>query len=102
MELRGRILIYTQPGCRACMSTKTKLESLLLPYTEVDLSVHPDRRYEVGENSSTPQIYFNDHHVGGYYELIELESTGQLDSMIERVKTTSAPDSAPRPPESAM
>ena len=102
MELRGQILIYTESGCKECMNTKTKLESLLLPYIEIDLVAHPERRFEMEnltDRDTVPQIFFNDHHVGGYYDLIDLETSGQLDSFIDQVKNTPIPDTAPRPPE---
>jgi len=59
MELKGQILIYTETGSKECMNTKTKLESLLLPYVEVDLLAHPDRRYEMEsftDRDTVPQV----------------------------------------------
>ena len=102
MELKGQILIYSESGCKECMNIKTKLESLLLPYVEVDLVNHPDRRIEMEnltDRDTVPQIFFNDHHIGGYYDLIDLETSGQLDSIIDQVKNTPIPDTAPKPAE---
>ena len=102
MEIKGQILIYSESGCKECMNTKTKLESLLLPYVEVDLVHHPDRRFEMEnltDRDTVPQIFFNDHHVGGYYDLIDLETSSQLDSFIDQLKNTPVPDTAPKPPE---
>lgn len=101
MELKGQIFLYTEVGCKECMSTKTKLESLLLPYTEIDLLKHPERRLEMEnltDRDTVPQIFFNDQHIGGYYDLIELESNGKLDSLIEELKSTPPPDTAPKCP----
>ena len=30
-----------------------------------------------------PQIFFDDHHVGGYVELRELEKTGELNNLLK-------------------
>ena len=102
MELRGQILMFSENGCKECMNAKTKLESLLLPYVEVDLSAYPERRSEM-ENltgkKQVPQIFFNDSHIGSYNELINLESSDQLDSLIQLVKDNPVPEIAPTHPD---
>lgn len=97
MELKGQIVIYTQTGCKESVTTLTKFESLLLPYTEVNLTEDSRRWEEMVKRSKggeeTPQVFFNNMHVGGYNELIELETSGQLDALIEMVKNESPPSS---------
>ena len=98
MELRGQILLFTEPGSTESVRAKTKLESLLLPYVEVDLEKNPERRTEMLELSKNdarvPQIFFNATHIGSYPELMELEASHKLDELVEMVKTQPLPDHA--------
>ena len=50
------------------------------------------------EKATLPQIFFNNQHIGGYNELLDLEGNGQLDSFIESVKNNPAPEDSPNPP----
>ena len=100
MELQGQILVFTENGCEECINAKTKLDSLFLPYVEVDLTINPGKRSEMvtlTDQESVPQIFFNDNHIGSYQDLIGLETNNQLDSLIELVKVTPVPKNAPKP-----
>ena len=53
-----------------------------LEYKEIDISTDPNLMDEMikkaGGKRTIPQIFFEDHHVGGYQELRELEKSGTL------------------------
>ena len=58
-------------------------------YEEIDIMVDPERRSEMvrraGGLTSVPQVFIGDMHVGGSDELLALDQSGTLDSiLIER------------------
>uniref|UniRef100_H2ZAF4 DEP domain-containing protein n=1 Tax=Ciona savignyi TaxID=51511 RepID=H2ZAF4_CIOSA len=123
MEFKGRILIYSISGCRHCKAAKEKLTSLNLPYSDVNLDNHPDQRdsmMTLTNQSSVPQIFFNEKHVGGNTEFQALvtyyneskkfiilgicrlmcfstQAEEELNKLIEMVKNTRSPPNAPQP-----
>ena len=79
------VFMYTQTYCPFCNRAKQLLESKGIAWEEVNLDAEPARRAEMVERcgrTSVPQIWIADAHVGGCEELLELETRGQLDSML--------------------
>ena len=81
------ILIYTGPSCNFCAAAKRLLERNKLKFSEIDVSSGENIRDEMIKKSNgqrtIPQIFFDDHHVGGYVELRELEKTGKLEDSLK-------------------
>ena len=54
---------------------------------EFDIAVDSSKRQEMQEKTNgartIPQIFFDDHHVGGYIELRELEKKGELINLLK-------------------
>jgi glutaredoxin 3 len=52
----------------------------------VDISAHPERRQEMVERSAgrttVPEIFINGRHIGGCDDLMALESSGELDTLL--------------------
>ena len=42
--MKGRIVIYSITGCPHCKNAKAKLDSLRLPYHDINLADHPEQR----------------------------------------------------------
>ena len=78
--------IYTTPFCGFCHAAKRLLKQKGVTFTEVDLSVQPERRAEMMQRSNggrtVPQIFIGTTHVGGCDDLYALESRGKLDSLL--------------------
>ena len=57
-----------------------------LTFKEIDISAEAGLRDEMIKKANgkrtIPQIFFDDHHVGGYVELRELEKSGKLNSLL--------------------
>ena len=81
------ILIYTGPSCNICDAAKRLLERNKLKFNEIDVSSGENIRDEMIKKSNgqrtIPQIFFGDHHVGGYTELRALEKENKLKELLE-------------------
>ena len=68
-----KIVIYTLDSCEFCDSTKKEFEKRSWDYTSHNLK-HEDNKkalLELLPNAKTvPQIWIDDKHIGGYYELM--------------------------------
>jgi len=81
------ITVYSGPLCNFCDAAKRLLTRNNLTYKEIDISKEDGLRDEMIKKANgkrtVPQIFFDDHHVGGYVELRELEKKGQLKQILE-------------------
>ena len=81
------ILIYTGPSCNFCDAAKRLLERNKLKFSEVDVSSGENIRDEMIKKSNgqrtIPQIFFGEHHIGGYNELRALEKENRLKEFLE-------------------
>ena len=81
------IIIYTGPSCNFCDAAKRLLERNKLKFNEIDVSSGENIRDEMIKKSNgqrtIPQIFFGDHHVGGYTELRALEKENKLKKLLE-------------------
>ncbi len=76
------ITVYSGPLCNFCDAAKRLLARNNLNYKEIDISTDVNLREEMIKKANgkrtIPQIFFEDHHIGGYQELRELEKSGTL------------------------
>ena len=81
------IIMYTGPMCNFCDAAKRLLTRNNLKYEEIDISTKDGLRDEMIKKANgkrtIPQIFFDDHHVGGYVELRELEKKGELINLVK-------------------
>ena len=81
------ITVYSGPLCNFCEAAKRLLARNNLTYTEIDISTKDGLRDEMIKKSNgkrtIPQIFFDDHHVGGYVELRDLEKNGELNNLLK-------------------
>lgn len=67
-----KIEIFTGPGCSYCTAAKNLLTSRNMPFVERDVSrpeILEEMRRRLPHARTIPQIFFGDHHVGGYDDL---------------------------------
>ena len=78
--------IYTSPLCGFCTITKKLLIKKGLGFNEYDVLKDPSLKsimIERANGSKTvPQIFINQHHVGGWEQLFRLDQNGKLDEML--------------------
>jgi len=81
------ITMYTGPLCNFCEAAKRLFLRNNLKFKEIDISTKDGLREEMIQKSNgrrtIPQIFFDDHHVGGYIELRELEKKGELINLLK-------------------
>ena len=81
------IIIYTGPSCNYCDAAKRLLERNKLKFSEIDVSSGEkiiDEMIKKSKGQRTiPQIFFGEHHVGGYTELRALEKENRLKEFLE-------------------
>ena len=79
--------MYSGPMCNFCEAAKRLLERNNLKYEVIDISTEESLRDEMIKKSNgkrtIPQIFFENHHIGGYVELRELEKNNKLLSSLE-------------------
>ena len=80
--------MYSGPLCNFCDAAKRLLIRNKLEFKEIDISSGPGLMDEMINKSNgkrtIPQIFFDEHHVGGYQELRALEKSGDLKSYLEK------------------
>ena len=79
--------MYTGPLCNFCDAAKRLFERNNLSYKEIDISTKDGLRDEMIKKANgkrtIPQIFFDDHHVGGYVELRALEKEDKLKDLLK-------------------
>ena len=79
------IVMYSTATCPFCIRAKRVFDLRGLEYQDIDVGRDPSLRQVMMEKSgarTVPQIWINDQHIGGCQELLALESSGKLDSML--------------------
>ena len=75
------------PSCAFCDAAKRLLTRNSITYKEINIALEEGKMDEMLKKSNgkrtIPQIFFDDHHVGGYTELRELEKNGKLLNLIK-------------------
>jgi glutaredoxin 3 len=80
------IVIYTKSTCPYCHAAKALLQRKGAAFEEIrvdgDRAAQAAMAVKAGGRSTVPQIFIGQHHVGGCDDLHELESEGQLDTLL--------------------
>jgi glutaredoxin 3 len=83
----ARIVMYSTGWCGYCAQARALLESKNVAFEEIDVDSRPGARAEMITRSgrrTVPQIFIGETHVGGCDELLELEATGGLESLLKQ------------------
>lgn len=83
----AKVEIYTTGWCPFCRRALALLDDKAVTYTNIDIEEGRGRKRAMGLRSggrtTVPQIFIDDRHVGGYDELQGLESSGELDALLQ-------------------
>ncbi len=81
------VIMYSTATCPYCARAKQLLNEKNVSFTEIRVDEHPEKRAEMQEKSqrhTVPQIFINDHHVGGCDDLYALDAQGRLDELLKQ------------------
>ena len=80
------VKIYTTTYCGYCTRAKDFLRKKGVAYEEIDVTGDDEMRRKLVEMTgglrTVPQIWVGDRHVGGYTDLVALDSKGELDPLL--------------------
>ena len=78
----SRVRIYTKQRCPFSQQALFFLDEKGIPFDEVEITGRPDLKAEMveaaGGADTTPQIFIDGRHLGGYEELVEEDRLGRL------------------------
>ena len=81
----ANITIYTKTYCPYCDRAKALLKSKNKTYKEINLDNDPNEFENLKKKTSlktVPQIFVNDKCIGGFQELVKLNSSDELDKLL--------------------
>lgn len=81
----AQVTLYTTKVCPYCVRAKQLLDKKGVEYQEInaeDEAVREAMITKAGGRRSVPQIFINNHHVGGCDDLYALDKSGKLDGML--------------------
>ena len=81
------ITIYTKDYCGYCARAKALLTAKDVDFTEIDVTNDRALEAEMIECSgrrTVPQIFIDDHHIGGFDDLAALDAGAELDPLLSR------------------
>ncbi|BAZ79860.1 glutaredoxin 3 [Sphaerospermopsis kisseleviana CS-549] len=84
--MTAKVEIYTWSTCPFCNRAKNLLLNKGVDFIEYNIDRDEVARNEMAQRAngkrSLPQIFINDHHIGGCDNLYTLDSAGQLDTLL--------------------
>ncbi len=81
----AKIEIYSSISCPYCVMAKQLLDRKGVAYTEIRVDLDPTKRQEMMKKSrqrTVPQIFINDESIGGYTDLVAINNSQRLDSLL--------------------
>ena len=86
--MAANVEIYTWSTCPFCIRAKALLVKKGVDFTEYCIDGDEDARDAMTERAngkrSLPQIFINDQSIGGCDDLHDLDSTGELNNLLEQ------------------
>ena len=81
MGAKNKVIIYSTSWCGPCASAKRLLSERGIAFTEIDIEEQGMSRedlFEVAGGRTVPQIIIDEKPIGGYDDLVKLDSNGLL------------------------
>lgn len=82
----AKVIIYSKDRCPYCDWAKELLNHKKVSYEEIRVDLNPEKLQEMIELSgrrTTPQIFINDQHIGGFDDLSALDKAQELDKLLK-------------------
>lgn len=88
------VTIYTTGWCPFCHRAKALLSRKGVSFSEVDVDDRSDLRSwlrSASGQSTVPQVFVNNRAIGGFTDMAELDSEGELDRLLAEPKPAGLP-----------
>ena len=82
----SKVVMYTTGVCPFCIMAKRIFDDLNVPYAEIRVDQHPEKRQEmmkITNRRTVPQVFIGDRHVGGCDDTQDALRSGQLKVWLE-------------------
>jgi len=92
----GKVTVFSISNCPFCAKAKALLTAKGVEYVEINIEDYPEKRKDMlkaAKALSVPQIFFNDKHIGGADDLLQLDDEDKLDDMLAKVEDENGPKS---------
>lgn len=81
-----QVVMYATAICPYCNRAEALLRGKGVQVRKIRVDIDPEERVIMQERSNgrrtVPQIFIGDFHVGGYDDLVALDRSGQLNSLL--------------------
>jgi len=82
----SQVTIYTKAYCPYCVRAKYVLDNKQVSYHEIRIDEQPELRPQMielaGGRTTVPQIFIAGRHIGGCDDMLALDASGQLDTLL--------------------
>ena len=82
----AKVEIYTTMACPYCTRAVSLLSAKNIDFEKIDVTLSTAKRQAMSirasGQTSVPQIFINDDHVGGCDDLLRLNQAGHLDKLL--------------------
>ena len=82
----AKVEIYTTMACPFCIRAVSLLSAKNINFEKIDVTLSTAKRQAMriraNGQTSVPQIFINDDHIGGYDDLFRLNQAGHLDKLL--------------------
>ncbi|MFN0038602.1 MAG: glutaredoxin 3 [Burkholderiales bacterium] len=93
----GRVIMYCTAVCPYCVAAERLLQRKgVADIQKIRVDMEPDRRMEMIQRTgrrTVPQIFIDDHHVGGFDDMAALDHEGRLDPLLASASGNAGPAS---------
>ncbi len=83
--MTAKVEIYGTSNCRKCVDVRALLDGKNVEYSDYLIDLMPLEKDEMIRRSGLkyyPQIFINEKHIGGIEELLILDASGELDTLL--------------------
>ncbi len=82
----AKVEIYTAMACPFCIRAVRLLSAKNVEFEKIDVTLSSEKRKAMRSRAngqtSVPQIFINDNHIGGCDDLFRLDQSGRLDKLL--------------------
>ncbi len=80
-----KVVVYSTAVCPYCVRAKDLLKHKGVSYEEIRVDSDPQQLQEMMQRSqrrTVPQIFIDDHHIGGFDDLAALDHAHELNALL--------------------